>query len=111
MPSPKNKNEELQQQDHEILEAIFDRKQTLSEYAIARCLTYEEAEKWLSDALRRKKTALTFLPEGYAPANDCAHHVRQGFRTVFRSGTSTIKLLAAEMFLDFDDLDAWMEVD
>ena len=110
MLNPKNKNEELQQQDHEILEAIYERKQTLREYATARSLSYDEAEKQLTGALRRKKTALTFVPERYSPAGDSPHHARQGFRTVLRART-TAGLLVAEMFLDFDDLDAWMEID
>ena len=110
MLNPKNKNEELQQQDHEILEAIYEQKQTLREYAAAHALTYEEAETLLTDALRRKKTALTYVQARNVIPDGTHHLMRQGFRKVLRSRAAT-QVLMIELLADFDDLDAWMEID
>jgi len=112
MSDRNNKNElELQRQDLEILEAIYERKQTLSEFAIAHAIAYEQAEDMLTDALRRKKTALTYSWAGNNVPDGTHHVLRQGFRKVLRSRSATVQLMAAEMLADFEDLDAWMEID
>ncbi len=112
MPAPKNKNiVELQEQDFAILQAIYEEKITLTEYAARVGITREAAETRLGDALRRRKTAVTFLPCRYSRPDE-THDMGgyQGFRTVPRSRHrhNAEKPVA---FVEIEDLDDWLDIE
>lgn len=112
MPAPNNKNiVELQEQDFAILQAIYEEKITLTEYAVRVGIAREAAEIRLGDALRRRKTAVTFLPCRYSRPEGTQHmDGYQGFRTVPRSEhRSNAEKLPT--FVEIEDLDDWLEID